>query len=270
MDPSKQDDPSDVEIDINSITGSLCTVVAKRSWTISAVKASVAVTMGVPHYEQRLLAGTSVLQDTDCLSTVLPDMGQAVELTLVRIQKPKARHGCTSVLSNASEKTLRDPDRVLAAVQQCGYDLQWAPKFKSDKKIVLAAVEANGMALMYAAPALQADRDVVLAAVTRDAFALKFAAKSLAADRQVVLAALQCTGSHRDALRLAAEELRSDRDIVLAAVANHGYALEYAADPLRADRQILEVAVKQAGHRVLKYADAEVAATMHQDFARHG
>lgn len=259
MDASNAEDAQDVacevEIHINNITGLFCTVAAKRSWTISVVKASIQDMTGLPRDEQRLLQGTDALKDTDCVEFLLPTNPiEALELTLIRVGKIKARTGCTSILGCANVDTLADRDKVLAAVQHCGYDLQYVPLFKNDREIVLAAVEANGMALNYAAPALQADKDVVLAAVTRDAFALNFAAKALAADREVVLAALQGTGSHRDALRLAAQELRSDRDIVLAAVASHGYALEYAAESLRADRQIVAVAVKQAGHGVLKYA----------------
>lgn len=258
---------TEVEVHILNLTGLLCTIDAKRSWSARALKASIAEATGVPQSEQRLLLGTSSLQDSYRLSDILPGETHVAELTLLRVAKSRARTGTHSLLNCAPPEDFRDATKVLAAVCHCGYDLNMCPMFQSDRKIVLAAVEANGMALQYAAKSLQADKEIVLAAVTRDAFALKYADKSMKADREVVLAALTGSGGHRDALRLSAEELKSDRDVALAAVSTHGYALEYVSADLQADRQIVLAAVRQAGTSVLKYADASLAMAIRQEYA---
>ena len=61
----------------------------------------------------------------------------------------------------------------------------------ADKKMVLAAVFQDGMALEYAAEELRADREVVLAAVSENGLAVNFAAKELRADREVVMAVVE-------------------------------------------------------------------------------
>ena len=58
----------------------------------------------------------------------------------------------------------------------------------------LAAVRANGDALLYAQEASRADKEVVVAAVRRNGRVLMSASKALRNDREVVLAAVRQDG----------------------------------------------------------------------------
>ena len=74
----------------------------------------------------------------------------------------------------------------LRKMRRHGYNLANAPEqLKTDKAIVLAAVEQNGRALQHAAEALKTDREVVLSAVKQDALAFFFASCDLQADRVI-------------------------------------------------------------------------------------
>lgn len=103
---------------------------------------------------------------------------------------------------------------VLAAVAIEGIALEYA-QFKEDSEIVLAAVCQNGLALQYACPKLKADKKIVLAAVTQDGIAFQFASKELNNDHNIVLAAVS---QHGEALYYASSELKMNREIVLAAL----------------------------------------------------
>ena len=88
----------------------------------------------------------------------------------------------------------RDSDReriwLLAAVQQDGFALVWASaELQADREVVLAAVQQNGVALVHASAELQADREVVLAAVQRSGGVLVHASAELRGDRDVVVPA---------------------------------------------------------------------------------
>eukprot|EP00971_Amphidinium_carterae_P029826 586818-Amphidinium_carterae.3 len=106
--------------------------------------------------------------------------------------------------------------------------------WRSDREVVLTAVQQNGHDLQYATEALRADREIVLAAVQQVGFALRHATEALKADRQVVLAAVQQNG-YGYALQYATEALRADREIVLAALEQSEGALQFAADDLLED-----------------------------------
>ena len=54
---------------------------------------------------------------------------------------------------------------------------------RTDREIVLAAVQLNGYALRYAAKELRADREIVLAAVQQNGCALEDAAEERRGDR---------------------------------------------------------------------------------------
>ena len=76
-----------------------------------------------------------------------------------------------------------------------------------DKASALAAVTANGYALMYASAALKDDRQVVLAAVENVGLALRWASPAAQLDEAVVLAALK---ANCFAMEHAAPQLRGD------------------------------------------------------------
>ena len=94
--------------------------------------------------------------------------------------------------------------------------------YAAEKSFVLSVVSENGYEGVRCADAsLRSDKDVILAAVNQDGRALRFASEELQSDREVVLAAVN---QHGYALKFASEEFRSDREVVLAAV-NHDYLL---------------------------------------------
>ena len=76
---------------------------------------------------------------------------------------------------------------------------------------------------------LRADRKVVLAAVNSNGLALLYASKELRADRTVVLAAVNNNGS---ALQRASAELRSDPEVILSATKNNPKSLKFATGDL--------------------------------------
>ena len=169
----------------------------------------------------------------------------------------------------ASEDLKNDRGFVLAAVEADGHALLYAPAaLQDDRGIVMVAVASRGRALQYASERLRRDRDVVLAAVAADESAVEFALDSgdmalgLAlpewnSDREFVLRAVRADGK---ALQQASAALRDDRDIVLAAVASRGEALGYASYRLRRDREVVFLASVQSPRVALDFADPELRA----------
>ena len=84
---------------------------------------------------------------------------------------------------------------------------------------------SNGaLALRYASKKLRSDREVVLAAVNKDGIALEHASRELRSDREVVLAAVKQWGT---ALRYASKELQADEEVALAAMKDNKSALRF-------------------------------------------
>eukprot|EP00971_Amphidinium_carterae_P178261 3536160-Amphidinium_carterae.1 len=77
--------------------------------------------------------------------------------------------------------------------------------YRSDRKIVLAAVSKNPDVLAYAAESCKEDRDIVLVAVSKSADSLEHAAPSCQNDRNIVLVAVGKSGA---ALQFAAPACR--------------------------------------------------------------
>ena len=73
---------------------------------------------------------------------------------------------------------------ILEKVREDGLLFKFAPQFRGDRAVVLAAVVQNGFALQYSS--LKADKEVVLKAVASKGLALQFAHPSLREDREVV------------------------------------------------------------------------------------
>lgn len=137
--------------------------------------------------------------------------------------------------ARATAKSLRSADR------------EWLRKqpddVRSDREVVLAVVERDGLALEHSSAELRRDRAIVLAAVSKGAFALQFAAKQLLDDRIFVQAAVQRNGY---SLACVPAKFQADREIVMTAVREEGGALEYAAEALKGDREIAVAAVRRS------------------------
>ena len=80
----------------------------------------------------------------------------------------------------------------MAAVEQCGYALQFASRaLTNDSKIVVAAVKNIGYTLEYASDQLKSDFNVVMEVIKQCEWALKYALKELRGNKEIVLAALE-------------------------------------------------------------------------------
>ena len=88
-----------------------------------------------------------------------------------------------------------------------------------NKRVVMAAVQQNGKALMFASRRLTSDGEVVRAAVAQNGKAFYFASAELRCDKDFVLETVRTNGL---ALKWASWWLRRDRDVVLEAVRSKG------------------------------------------------
>jgi hypothetical protein len=163
-----------------------------------------------------------------------------------------AIHG--SLFSQHLEYWKSDKDVILAAVQTCGFALaETTAELTADKTIVLAAVKTDGRALMHAAACLADDEDVVRTAVLSDGSAIQFASKRLMIKRSLVLAAVQ-NDKTMEAMRSTRAYFADDREIMLAAVRKNCFSLKYASKELRGDKEIVLAAVEKNGV-LLKYTN---------------
>jgi hypothetical protein len=100
-------------------------------------------------------------------------------------------------LKYAADKFKKDRKIVLTAVEQNGLALEYADKFKEDRKIVLAAVKRNGLALKYAADKFKKDREIVLVAVKQDGRVFECADDILKKDKAFIIQLLNVCPSCR-------------------------------------------------------------------------
>lgn len=122
-------------------------------------------------------------------------------------------------------------------VKANGLRLGNAPGFlRSNKELVLAAVQQDGRAIRHASPILQGDKAVVVAAAQENPIALRHACYSLLrADRNFMMLAVQLDGL---VLKEASPHLQDDVELVTAAVSNNGLAFEFASDRLRGSSEV--------------------------------
>ena len=149
-------------------------------------------------------------------------------------------------ISAAPLSVRSDRDIVLAAVQRSGFALKDAASdLQADRDIVLAAVRRTGYALGYASPALRADREIVLASLHDTIASLRFAASSILDDKETMMAAVQQNGG---ALYYASDALKADKDIVLAALQENASAMDYVpkTSELRVDREVFLATLKES------------------------
>ena len=107
---------------------------------------------------------------------------------------------------------------------------RWGEAIVTGRYEMMAAVEQNGEALLWASDELKNDRGVVMAAVKQGGDALQWASDELKNDRGVVMAAVKQDGG---ALQFASNELQNDRGVVMAAVEQSGWALRFASNELK-------------------------------------
>lgn len=137
-----------------------------------------------------------------------------------------------------------DKEMVMAAVQQSGMRLQYAgDSLKADKAIALLAIQ-HGCILQVIDPSLHDDKDVVLAVVQRHGeFVLPHLSKTMLNDKDISIAAIQCSGGY--ALYRMTKAMRRNKEVVLAAVKKNGAALMHASEELKSDKEVALLAVQQ-------------------------
>ena len=209
------------QITIHSLAGKLCEVTVDGSSLVCDVKTRVFEATGVPVSQQRLLCGTTELDDDYALESFADP---CTELSLVR--RP-IEHVLWLRQAEEDPHFLRKfplawqvREVVLAALSCPGFDdmvWEYCPaELKGDRDFFLGAIQRTSQALKHASAELRGDRDFVLAVVQRDAMALQFASTELRDDHDVVLAAVQ---QNDRALRFASTHLRGNLSwMVLAGV----------------------------------------------------
>lgn len=262
-------DPSDVgeesdrdevqEVWVNSLGGRLCKLTLADGSRASSLKQAIEVSTGTPVDLQRLIAGTTELQDGDIVPRNVIGEGP-VEVMLLRRTEEEAEwltkvgHSWTQFLG-APREIRADYEVTLAAVAQKGSLLHYASQeLRADRRVVLSAVRNDGNALQYASEALRDDRDIVLEAVQADGRALGYAGPAARSDLEVVAAAVR---SQPCALQYADEPLRNDRDLALMAVRIDGNALRYAGRHARKDVEVAVTAI-QSSQKAFRYTMKEV------------
>ena len=146
-----------------------------------------------------------------------------------------------------------DKELFLFAVNLHGDFLEFANigKFENDVEIVLAAVEQNGLSIVFARSNMKSNFEIALAAVKQNGSAFRYLAADFANNLEIVSEAVKTYGSM---LQFASDELRNDPVVVLAAVTSYGRALEFASEVLKKNRKIVLAAVENDGW-ALAFAD---------------
>jgi hypothetical protein len=107
----------------------------------------------------------------------------------------EAARNYNSVLQHASEEIQNDKNLVLELNSQ-EHSRPYIPKpLQDDRKVVLAAVRKDGLALMNASRALRNDRELILAAVESRPEALGFASDEIRYDKGFIIHLLETAGS---------------------------------------------------------------------------
>lgn len=140
-------------------------------------------------------------------------------------------------LENLSDKQKSNKVIVLAAVNQNGIALKFAHEnLKNDSEIVKTAVKKKGGALYFASENLKGNKEIALIAINKDGLSIEHASSKLKNDKEVVLKAVLKNGL---ALEHASLELKNDREVVLTAVTKNGLALKFSSPKLKKDEDLI-------------------------------
>jgi len=128
--------------------------------------------------------------------------------------------GYIGSLRYVDDSLKKDKEVAVTAIERSVFNFDYLdPIFKKDKEFVMKVFENSkrgdeGYALEYLDDNLKTDKDVVLAAVNATPDSIEYADNSLKADKEVVLAALLSPG---DSYKFVDESLKNDKDVLLAA-----------------------------------------------------
>lgn len=160
------------------------------------------------------------------------------------------------LIKDASLEMKSDREVLLVAVELFGNALKYAQNnLNNDLEIVLKAVSSTGKALEFASREMQNNKQVVLKAVAGDWSSLEFASEDLKNDMDVVGMAVSIDGS--GALEFAGKELKNDKNLVLTAITHNWRSLKYASEGLKKDKEVILKALLN-NVKAFEYADDEL------------
>lgn len=212
----------------------LCTVVAEENWRPLDVKEGVRTLTGITVIEQRLYG---------------PEGRELPEKEFLRKVFVEAVDKAQDVVDITLERRPRLQAQWLEKVQEHGLQLRLAPReVRTDRVVVMAAVEKNWRAFEFASEELKLDREVALAAALQNHKAVAHVPKRLWDDRSFVLEMVKKDWSY---IKSADDDILNDREVMFTAVGQDWHALEFASEELRGDRDLVLLAIRQGGPEVM-------------------
>eukprot|EP01061_Rhynchopus_euleeides_P018278 TRINITY_DN30224_c0_g3_i1.p1 TRINITY_DN30224_c0_g3~~TRINITY_DN30224_c0_g3_i1.p1 ORF type:complete len:310 (+),score=79.07 TRINITY_DN30224_c0_g3_i1:52-981(+) len=176
-----------------------------------------------------------------CLETADPSDLRDADIMLAALQFESTRGRGYAQLYYAIDPLLReDRSFMLAAVSIIGRVLEVAPSWMChDKEVVVAAVGADGDAMLYAGMEFRNDPEVVMAWMLSMGLPRywSYDRPALFDDRDFMLRAVR---RYPHALRWAGVDLTKDTDLVVAAMQGDTTALFYAHASLRWDKGFMQ------------------------------
>jgi hypothetical protein len=130
-------------------------------------------------------------------------------------------------------------------------DIERVKRNKNNFKIILKAVNDNGLLLKYASKRLKNNFRIVFAAVMNNGHSLEYSSKRLQNNKEIVIAAIQSSKpknidyeDNNMALKFASSKLRDDEEIIMIAIKNNAYSLYYTSERILDKKNIILTAVK--------------------------
>eukprot|EP00755_Sulcionema_specki_P004392 Sspe_Gene.29960::Locus_14523_Transcript_1_1_Confidence_1.000_Length_1378::g.29960::m.29960 len=184
----------------------------------------------LPSGEELLWVGRSLWQDRGFVWQLVCDWNGG--------WKPLA-----SALDKNANWVWDDEEVVLKLVSRKGSLLERARARVISRRVVLAAAQQEGYALLCAPHVYHCDGEIVLAALEKAPGVVDSLPCELWRDREAVLRLVAFDGS---LLHRATEELQADREVVAAAVASNPAAIMDAHPDLLQDREIIKTCLSSA------------------------
>lgn len=137
------------------------------------------------------------------------------------------------VTNHLGDTLLSGEDIAVMVASECTWGCYFLdPEFLNAKKVVIAAVKSQPLALTIFTKEMRDDYDVVLEAVSRDGNAIAHASTRLKDNLNIAMAAVN---NYPFALELVSKNLRNNEDLVFRAFNQENSVLAFADDELLSD-----------------------------------
>ena len=131
----------------------------------------------------------------------------------------------------------------ITKVNESPYSLESAPnKYKRDKEVVLAAVQANPLSIKFALPEMNGYNEVVRVAMEKNAYSIQFVSPIMDGYKDLVLDAVR---KKPHLLAVVPREMQKDKDVAVAAVEKDPFQLHVLPCEMRDNREVALAAVKK-------------------------